>query len=187
LFILKKIAQKYDIDIEAEFENPSRKIDWNKSIHITNTHHWQVKIMKEAEEQSSLKYLNLSLFSMTAVKTNPIWESAGTDPKKIHAASDRARMVTGSYILNTTLSKANSQHVDASCHSCQQNEDIVHLLIVCPAYNPIRNSYINRIEKCLLDPNLPAPKSHDEWCRTILNGVPCDPIRLGAKVLSTGT
>ena len=68
--------------------------------------------------------------------------------KDIRRASVKCRMVTGTYILQTTQAKFNNTDVDPTCPLCRmEDEDIIHFLLECNALLKYRRQAITELDK----------------------------------------
>ena len=119
--------------------------------------------------KTSLRFLNTpNLFLGGA---HPVWlEDAPAAP--ILAASYRAKMLMGTYILQATRTKYNQHQVDPRCMLCSvEEEDIVHFLVSCPALEQTRRPRIVReLLPLTVKLNIKYPDETAARCRFILNG-----------------
>ena len=86
------------------------------------------------------------------------------------AASYRAKLIAGSYILQTTRNKFNQFEINRKCPLCQeQDEDLPHFLIECPALQDARKRHMELFVKSLKEDGAPLPSGADDWCYFTLN------------------
>ena len=78
----------------------------------------------------------------------------------------KVRILTGTYLLQVHRKKFRMDGVtDACCPLCYlEDEDIVHMLIRCPALNEVRITCINELKKCIQ-----TWLGTGEWTRRIRN------------------
>ena len=78
----------------------------------------------------------------------------------------KVRILTGTYLLQVHRKKFRMDGVtDACCPLCYiEDEDIVHMLIRCPALNEVRITCINELKKCIQ-----TWLGTGEWTRLIRN------------------
>ena len=89
--------RKYGLDhIISIMHEPPSKEAWKEKIHKAIATFWSKKIQEEASEYSSLRFLPHS-FNPNSPHT--VWESTTTDPYDVRRATIKARILSGSYIL----------------------------------------------------------------------------------------
>ena len=105
-------------------------------------------MMKDASEKSSLVWLNLNLIE--AKRPHHLWPDYGCNSSLRQAASIRAKIISGSYILQSNRARFNQFKVDASCPLCGFGcEDVPHFLIECPSLESARGNYIHLIKEII--------------------------------------
>ena len=89
------------------------------------------------------------------------------------AASYRAKMVSGSYILQATRARFNQNRVDPTCPLCgMEPEDLPHFILTCPKLSKARNKSLPRIKHLANDLGMSLP--NDSLCRSLLNSADPD-------------
>ena len=135
--------RKYDLDhITDVIRSRLSKEAWKEKVDKAINSHWARKIQQEAAEKSSLKYLN-----NTFVPNSPhlVWNATSTDPRDVRRAVIKARMLSGSYILQHNRAAFN-QTCDRTCPLCDEaDEDVPHFLLECSATDHLRKPIINNI------------------------------------------
>ncbi len=100
-----------------------------------------------------------------------VWKACKGRTHIVEAATIRARMMTGKYILQTTRSRYNQYKVDATCPLCESmDEDMTHLLVVCTELHSIRSRNREKLRKAYDDEGTVCSVSDREWYYAILNG-----------------
>jgi hypothetical protein len=165
------IAKIYSLDTMALslLYYPPGKEDWKNLVTSTIREYWSYQLKRTAMEKSSLKYMDIA--HLDAKKPNPIWPD-NAPSASILAASYRAKMLTGTYILQATRAKYNQHTVDPKCQLCGlADEDMVHFIVTCPALEQTRQKKMVE-EICPLVQKLGAkvPTDAQLKCRFILNG-----------------
>ncbi len=164
------LAEKYDLPLEAYLQEPWNKSHWKASVRDAVNSYWNRNLIKEASAKTSLKYICPNLIGDG--KTHPVWTRSSNNPRSIRAAAVRAKMLTGTFPIQTNL-KRNRQHESAICRLCQQaDEDTTHLILHCPALEDIRKSGLKRLRDLFLEMQWVIPPEPHKWCRIILNGDP---------------
>ena len=96
--------------------------------------------------------------------THPVWDTVKPNKVDVMRAIVKVRILTGTYLLQVHRKKFRMDGVtDACCPlCCLEDEDIVHMLIRCPALSAVRTTYINELKQCIQ--SLLGP---GEWTRRI--------------------
>ncbi len=114
----------------------------SKHIHA----YWTNQFISESTEKSSLSMMNIP--HLRTGITHHIWDSLDSTVTEVRKGITRARMITGTYMLQTNKCKFSHFQIDPTCPLCRlEPEDIVHVLTRCPEYHKIRKSYIPKINK----------------------------------------
>ena len=165
-----EIATEYGIReaFLGALQAPWDRTKWKRFITTTITRKWFERLTEGARLKSTLEWLNTAL--CRPGRPHHLWPDHGCGSRARLAASYRAKMLTGSYILQATRARYNQHEVDPSCPLCDApKEDIPHILTECPALSPVRDKTLPKIE--ILLPNMAAAVnlSRDERCAFILN------------------
>ena len=131
-------------------------------------------LKQQAEKKTSLKYIDLT--HITSFSPHHLWPRSGCTSSKRVAASYRAKIITGSYILQSNRAKFNQNKVDPTCPLClSAPEDLPHFLISCPLLDIPRQRLLPRIKHLSILLGYPFP-SHDPMrlCKTLLNSAKPD-------------
>ena len=114
-----------------------------KMIKLKITEYWQFLLGKESLSLQSLKYFDPLKCSL--LSPHPMWTSSAHSSYESNKTKILARMVSGRYrteMLCRFWSPTNTGHCLAqTCH--QVEEDLEHLLIKCPALQPVRQRLQN--------------------------------------------
>ena len=120
-------------------QDPVSKEEWKNLVKRTIHRYWESKIGLEAESKSSVKYLSKCL---SVGKVHNIWKDADTDTLNVKKAGVKARLVSGTYLLESVKAKYNN--TTDLCSLCgQDKEDMCHFLLECPVLD--RGDYQWRI------------------------------------------
>ena len=162
--MVRSIAAIYDIDIIQQIHTPRNKLSWKRLVKRNITQHWKHKLLTSAIQKSSLKYLNINHFIGTTGK-HPIYDRAFrtyTRKERIFHTL-RVRMLTGTYITQSTLYKFGicKSYI---CKLCEQApEDLPHMLLFCKATSHIRSKHLPLL-------HLTQTLNTTDKIRLILNG-----------------
>ena len=106
--------------------------------------HWRDQLVNDARGKTTLIYVQLD--GQKFDKPHPIWSCIDFIPAETRKAAVKARLLTGTYILQSTRASFNQYEVNDTCPICEsEREDRPHLLLRCSAYAKIRDKYMDRI------------------------------------------
>lgn len=164
------IAELYNLDLPDCFDNPPVKSQWKLRVRRAVTLHWQSKLIADATEKSPLRYLSPQMFRPDKPQAHPIWIQCGSDPRRITPASVRARMLCGALPLQATIARTNKKSPDPTCQLCmEQQEDMVHFLLDCPALQKPRADHLDSILQLLHSQDIEVT-TPEKLVKIILNG-----------------
>ena len=116
----------------------------------------------------SLKYLDTNAASPSTA--HHLWPREGCTSRKRVAASYRAKMVSGSYILQATRARFNQNRVIPTCPMCKSApEDLPHFVLACPSLSTPRDKLLPRIKRLATDLGMYLPQDQDTLCKSLLN------------------
>ena len=79
-----------------------------------------------------------------------VWKNAGMNRIAIMKASTKAKLISGTYILQQTQSKFKKRQISAICLMCNRDvEDTPHFLMKCLSLKRIRQPFIDKINALL--------------------------------------
>merc|ERR1711978_616809 len=98
--------------------------------------------------KSSLKYMNPDITSLYTA--HHLWPRGGCPSRKRVAASYRAKLLSGSYILQASTARFNQNQVNPTCplrkSAPEDRESIPHFIIACPALDMFRKKFLPKIQ-----------------------------------------
>ena len=168
------VAGIYGIEdsIMAAIISPWQKSEWKEMIGKAVNTHWVNCTKTEAEGKSSMKYMSPILDPRSA---HHLWPRGGCASRKRVAASFRAKMLTGSYILQANRARFNQNSVDPTCPLClSEPEDLPHFLLSCTKLSSTRNLYLPRIKRIASDLGIFLPEDYVSLCKNLLNAADPD-------------
>ena len=81
-----------------------------------------------------------------------VWDSIQPNLQDVKRGHTKARLLTGTYMLQSTKYKFNSSEVDPKCPLCRlESEDLQHFILRCPALAEARDRYFPLIRKLVID------------------------------------
>ncbi|CAG2239510.1 unnamed protein product [Mytilus edulis] len=101
--------------------------------------------LMEAENKSTLKYLNLS--DTVPGKPHNIWTSCGNEPFAIIMAHLKAKIAVGTIVLQSSKAKHSKSEVSPICQLCHiETEDMIHFLIKCTVLKTTRSPFLQELK-----------------------------------------
>ena len=141
---VNSILSQYSLPSTLDLLNSElTKASW-KQAHT----YWVNKIKLEASDKSSLRFLNTENCEIGEVHC--VWKNASFNPMAIKKAGIKARLMTGTYVLQSVRAKFNQYNVDPTCLLCGENpEDHEHFLLRCRSLAESRDPFIETIKSVL--------------------------------------
>ena len=112
--------------------------------------YWTDEILAEAAKKSSLNCMNTQKYSIGQVQL--VWCDAGHDIMSVQKAGWRARLMTGTYMLQATRARFNQHQVDPTrLLCCKEPENVKHFLLICEPLlvTQVRNQFLDKIYQSL--------------------------------------
>ena len=135
---------KYGLDPLAIIEGRIKKVRI-KSI-IMN--YWASTLIEEAKTKTSLRFLKVDSCNLNV--PHPVWQSVGCNPADTRKAIQKARILTGTYILQSNKANFNQFEVDPTCPLCgAAPEDRLHFITACVTLQDIRAKYMENMESLI--------------------------------------
>ena len=107
--------------------------------------YWKEVLVSETQKKSSLQFWNPS--SLEYNVCSQIWTCAGRDPVSVHKANIHVKLVSGTYILQTSKAEFNQYEVSSQCPLCGiEPEDLVHFMLTCEKLEEVRQPFISKLE-----------------------------------------
>ena len=111
---------------------------WKQTVDNQINAYWVDKRKLEASEKSSLRFLNTQKYEIGEV--HYVWKNAGFNLMAIKKAGMKARLMTGTYVLQSNCAKFNQYSVNPTCLLCGEDpEDLEHFLLKCRALTVTRD------------------------------------------------
>ncbi|CAC5388924.1 unnamed protein product [Mytilus coruscus] len=94
----------------------------------------------------------MNIENLEVGKTAQVWNLQNQPRLELRKAIIKARMMTGSYILQSDKHKFTHFIAELLCQLCNtENEDIVHMVTSCPVLSAVREKYYVEMKKEILD------------------------------------
>jgi len=139
------VAEKYgimEVAIQMLYGELS-KAHWKRAVNRAVKSKVYTEIINTCHASSSMEFLDLTKIQYG--KAHFLWPVKG-DSRQRTAAAYRAKIITGTYILQSTRAKFNSQEVDPTCPLCHEGiEDTPHFLLLCTGTEVVRKKYTDTL------------------------------------------
>ena len=135
---VKKILSKYELpDMDSICEMDISKEQWKIKTKTAVKKYWSETLRLEATEKSTLQYCNISCLGIG--QTHPVWDSLESTRLEVRRGVVKSRIITGTYIVQSTRAKFNQYQIDSTCPLCHlEEEDIIHMLLRCSVLHSVR-------------------------------------------------
>ena len=100
-----------------------------------------------AATKSTLNLMNCEFVSTKPFKEpHPIWRHVHPNARDVRRATIKARLLSGTYLLQTNVSTFSKRQVSPNCPLCaQEPEDRTHFLLRCPKLEQRRRPLMEEI------------------------------------------
>ncbi|CAC5407671.1 unnamed protein product [Mytilus coruscus] len=141
------VLQQYNLPtIEELWDNTPSKFTWKHTVRSAISDFWNDKFRTEIAQKSTLNRLDTN--SIKIGETHPVWNSALNIPDETKRAIVKARILTGTYMLQSNKAKFGIDNVDATCPICFiEDENLIHFITRCPAFEGIRRNHYGLIKQ----------------------------------------
>ena len=147
------VLYKYQLPTlnELRIKQPTKE-SWRSTVKEAVNKYWTESLKNEAYEKSSLRYLNID--SMKMGETYSLWKSLDSIVSDVRKGTIKCRMLTGTYMLQSTSHKFSKANVSATCKCCGlYDEDLAHMLLESPAFihqrKPIYSQFKTKVINCI--------------------------------------
>ena len=156
-----KRLSKYNIDAIQILSQETTYV----KIKSTISNYWTNFMRTEAATKTSLRYLDPERCDFQS--PHSIWTEARSDPAEIKKAIQKARLLTGTYLLQSNKAVFNQHQTVATCPLCNTAaEDREHFILECPTLQKIRGKHFIDITRIV--PTFDT-LNHDQQLRVILD------------------
>ncbi|MEW8090529.1 MAG: reverse transcriptase domain-containing protein [Candidatus Thiodiazotropha endolucinida] len=148
---VQEILQLYQLpSIDTLRDSLTTKDRWRYQFKTAVYNYWTVKLKNEACEKSTLRFMN---FETTKVNyTHNVWSSMESSVTEVRKGIVKCRMLTGTYLLQTSKHKFSKTAVSATCECCGLgDEDITHMLLECSALHSQRKQFFPKVRSIVTE------------------------------------
>lgn len=120
------------------------KDSWKTCVSDAVNTYWNTKLVEESSSKSTLLYLNIAALSIGSI--HPVWSSVNSNVRDTRRVISKARFLTGTYIVQSKLSRFYLHRVDLTCQLCHSfTEDYQHVLLECGALLSYMEEYLRKL------------------------------------------
>ena len=144
----KKLLLRYDLpDPDDLLSGSYNKHSWKRVLNAQINRQWQSSILDSAALSSSLRHMH---HTYRPGKLHPLLQIPLTSARDLTRIPVKLRLLTSTYILQSTRVAFNQNEVDPTCRLCFEcSETMEHFLLNCPVLELIRNSCLPEIRQNL--------------------------------------
>ena len=125
-------------------EHPPSREQWKKQVKCQLHSYVEQQWREDMTSKSTLKYLNPE--SVKVGKIHPVFAIVRHNTYDVKRAEVKAKLLTGTYILQSNRAKFNQFSVSSLCQLCNKNpETREHFLVTCEALHQLRSESWNKI------------------------------------------
>ena len=166
---VRKLAIRLGIDLLKPQSHPWDSLAWKKYIREAVFGTQFSQLINEASQKSSLKLLDLSL--LDGGKPHILWKTSIYSIEETRKAAIRAKLLTGTYILQATQKKF-GKSTTSICFLCGlEEEDVAHFITRCPELRETRDTWTPKINNLLTQAGICTNTQLAlQWVKIVLNG-----------------
>ncbi|MES9879579.1 MAG: reverse transcriptase family protein [Sedimenticola sp.] len=124
-------------DIHTLLNNKPKKECWKNKCTKAVKEYWGNTLTAGAREKTTLKHMNIN--NLRIGQSHHLWQSLDNTVGDVRKGITKARLVTGTYLLQVNKHKFSPYTVDPVCPMCRlEPEDAAHMLLRCPSLHTIR-------------------------------------------------
>ena len=147
-----KTLVKYGLpDITTILLNQESKMSWKKQYKDRIAKYWYDILCEDVLQKKSLKWMRIPRLG----RLHSVWNHQN-NTRAVREATIKARLMTGTYLLQSHKKRFNQFEVSALCPLCQaEDEDTVHFIARCSSTEHIRARHNARLRETLMKSNNP--------------------------------
>ncbi|CAC5396048.1 unnamed protein product [Mytilus coruscus] len=125
-------------------EKQINRVDKLKHLGITRNDKSKVNTDEECLTKTTIKYLSIQ--ENPTENPHNIWKCVRNNQNDIRKADVKSRLITGTYMLQTTKGKFSKNQRSGICELCTKvEEDIKHFLLECQSLESVREKQRNKL------------------------------------------
>jgi hypothetical protein len=148
--VVKKLFIKYDFpEIEEILDTKYEKRQWKNIVDKYINQYWTMWIVSQASLYSSLQYISKTL---VLGKCHPSIKPYQKSIRDVNRIPVKTKILTGTYILQTTRVKFNQNEIIPTCQICKiEDETLEHFLLKCGELKHFRDPVMQDILQLIKD------------------------------------
>ncbi|CAC5392438.1 unnamed protein product [Mytilus coruscus] len=137
----KNVLLQYSLpSLEELLASLPTKIKWKQTVRYAINTFWSNRFRSLSKEKSTLNRLCTDTINIGEI--HPVWKIASEIPGDTKKTITKARILTGTYLLQATKAKFNIGNTDPICPLCKlEEENLQHFLTKCPTLEGVRRTF----------------------------------------------
>ena len=144
---VERVLQKYGLpNAHQLLDIVPKKPTWKRTVGKAVMEHWRSKVLSDSCDKSSLRYLSAA--SVDPSYPSFLWSSSTNSARDTENAFVKARLMTGTYRLQTheLVYNRSNANMSSNCQLCKSApEDRCHFLLECPATEESRRLHTQEL------------------------------------------
>jgi hypothetical protein len=125
-------------------QNPPKKMEWKTMVDKKVNQFWIDFLVEDKNSKSSLNLMSVNTCKIG--QCHPVWKTVRPNPIDVEKAAIKARILTGTYTLQSNRAKFNQHDVDPTCLLCKEGpENRQHFIFTCKITEPARKKFLTKI------------------------------------------
>ncbi|KAK3097352.1 hypothetical protein FSP39_008944 [Pinctada imbricata] len=144
------LVERYGLpSLDTILDNTPTKTEWKKIVYNDIEKYWRAELVRDCMDKSTLSSCNLD--SLQFGTLHPLWKYQNSCIMDVKRGTVKARLLTGTYIVQSKLARFNQNEVDPTCQFCRRNiETYAHMLLKCGALHSYRKPHIEQLRSLLM-------------------------------------
>ena len=146
---VKNLLEKYDLpSVQSLQDNVPSKDKWKTTIHTAVNRYWNNILIEDCIGKSTVSRCGFA--SLGIGKQHIVWKTLDRNTHDVRRGAVKVRLLTGTYLVQSAVSKFNQYQVDPTCLLCRcSTEDYQHMILECSALLKYRKNYLCEIKSII--------------------------------------
>ena len=147
---MRSILELYELPSLSQLVcSEMSKTQWKQLCAKHVNSYWSRNLVSEIKTKKTLKYLPVN--NLRIGTTHLVWRTIDPSVSDVRKGVVKARILTGTYMLQKNRQSFSNGLVNAVCpHCCLEDEDQLYMLARCPAFYAIRSSIIHTLRDIMV-------------------------------------
>ena len=147
---VRKLLVRYGLPPALDIlNNPPSKYRWKRLVRQHVDRYWSECIKRQAALYSTLRFMHADEYYPG--KKHPSVQSV-TGVRDVPRVGVKAKLITGTYILQVNRASFNQNEISRTCLLCQQEDETTeHFILHCTALSAVRQSMLKSMEDMYVD------------------------------------